>query len=199
VDEEKPVEEQVLFSKETIVAESRLKSYSRDDLDVLFIALNPPEQSNSNKHYFSGKQSRFFKLLAVSGLITQEIPKACADERVFGTKEINYRGASFGVADLVSDIVETRSGKVRVVAADVLTLVSRIRSLAPRFACVIHSKVLNSLNRHGGLVRELKYGWCGLVLRDCATEFVVNYFPNGNSITDGEKVRIFCLLRDRLE
>jgi len=165
---------------------------------VLFIALNPPVQSNSNAHYFSGKQSRFFKLLAASGLITQEIPNACADEMVFGTSEINHKGASFGVVDLVPDLVETRSGKVRVAAEDVARLVSQIRSFAPRFVCVIHSKVLSGLNRHGGLVRRLEYGLCGPVLQDCATEFAVNYFPNGNSIKDDTKIQIFQLLRARL-
>jgi len=169
------------------VTEARLKRYVRKDLDVLFVALNPPEQSNSNKHYFSGKQSRFFKLLGVSGIITHEIPKACADEKVFGTTEINYRGASFGVVDLV-DVVETRSGKVRVAAADVVSLVSQIRSLAPRFACVIHSRVLKALNTDGGLVHPLNYGLCGPVLPDCSTEFLVNYFPNGNSIKDDRKI-----------
>ena len=33
---------------------------------------------------------------------------------------------------------------------------------------------------------------------DCRTEFILNYFPSGNSIADEVKIRIFQLLRDRL-
>ncbi len=178
--------------------EVKLKPFLRTNLDVLFIALNPAEQSNSNGHYFSGKGSRFFKLLAESGLITREIPKVRADEQVFGTTEINYKRASFGVIDLVPGVVETNGGRVRAKAEHVVCLTSEIRNYAPRFACVIHSSVRSSLTRYGDLVRPLEYRWCGCVLRDCATEFVLNYFPNGNSIKDDKKIHIFRLLRNRL-
>jgi len=178
------------------MAEARLNPYLHPDLDVLFIALNPPDQSNSNGHWFSGRQSRFFELLVRSGLITQRIDRACADVTVFGTNKINCNGASFGVVDLVS-VVETNSGRVKVKKENVAKLVSQIRSRSPRFACVIHSKVMRSLNRHGGFDRPLKYGrWS--VLEHCNTEFIVNYFPNGNSIGDETKIRIFRQLRDRL-
>jgi G:T/U-mismatch repair DNA glycosylase len=180
------------------MAEARLKPYLRTDLDVLFIGLNPPEQSNSNGHYFSGKQSRFFELLAASGLITRRIPRACADETVFGTTEINYKGASFGVVDLVSGLVETKSEKVSVTREVIDHLVSQVRYVSPRFACVIHAKVWKGLNRHGGLVRPLSYGLCGLSLKNCATQFVVNYFPSA-MVSDDTKISIFRLLRDRLE
>jgi len=36
-----------------------LQPFLRPGLDVLFLALNPPVQSNTNGHYFSGDQSRF--------------------------------------------------------------------------------------------------------------------------------------------
>jgi len=79
-------------------------------LDVLFLALNPPVQSNANGHYFSGQTSRFYHLLFLSGLITEALPKACADDVVFGTTSVNYNQSAFGVADLVNDLVETDSG-----------------------------------------------------------------------------------------
>lgn len=40
-----------------------LQPFLRPGLDVLFLALNPPVQSNTNGHYFSGDQSRFYDLL----------------------------------------------------------------------------------------------------------------------------------------
>jgi hypothetical protein len=180
------------------VTEINLKSYLRPGLDILFIALNPPRQSNSNGHYFSGKGSRFFKLLAASGLITREIPQARADEVVFGATGINYGRSSFGVVDLVDDLVDTDSTRVRITPHHVACLLDRVREQSPRFACVIHARVRDGLNRHGNLHSPLKYGWCGGVVRGCATEFVLNYFPNGNSITDETKIRIFQLLRQRL-
>jgi G:T/U-mismatch repair DNA glycosylase len=63
----------------------RLQPFTRAGLDVLFLAHNPPVQSNASGHYFSGGGSRFFHLLFKSGLITQDIPKSSADEVVFGT------------------------------------------------------------------------------------------------------------------
>jgi len=180
------------------VREINLRPFLRPRLDVLFIALNPPQQSNSNGHYFSGKSSRFFKLLAASGLIARDIPLARADEVVFGTTEINYAGSSFGVVDLVDDFIETDSTYVRVTPHHVACLLDRVREFEPRFACVIHAKVRDGLNRHGNLHSPLKHGWCGAVVRGCTTEFVLNYFPNGNSIADEKKIHIFRLLRDRL-
>ena len=177
--------------------EIKLKPFLRRGLDVLFIALNPPEQSNSNGHYFSGENSRFYKLLAAGGLITQEMPQGRADEIVFGTTEVNYAGASFGVVDLVDDLVQTNSGRVRVTPDHVVRLINRVRDHEPRFACVLHSKVRDALNR-SGLRYPLKYGYCGAVLHDCDTEFFLNYFPNGNSIKDKDKISIFRLLRRRL-
>ena len=40
--------------------------FLRENLDILFIALNPSVQSNNNGHYFSGKQSLFFKQMYLS-------------------------------------------------------------------------------------------------------------------------------------
>ena len=90
-----------------------LRPFVRPNLDVLFVALNPASQSNSNGHYFSGKKSRFFLLLYKSGLITRDVDKSIADGIVFGSNKINYKEAQFGIADLVDDIVETKSTRIR--------------------------------------------------------------------------------------
>ena len=52
----------------------RLQPFVRPGLDVLFLALNPPVQWNTNGHYFSGDQSRSYDLLFKSGLIVQAVP-----------------------------------------------------------------------------------------------------------------------------
>lgn len=177
---------------------ANLKPFLRPGLDVLFIALNPPQQSNANGHYFSGRSSRFFKLLYLSGLITIAIPQSEADVIVFGTNQMNYHGCAFGVVDLVDDHVETNSTLVRHTQTHADVLLDRIVALKPRSACVIHSGVRASLNESGKLIRPLDYGWCGPILAASETQFILNYFPNGNSIPDEPKLRIFADLRNRL-
>jgi len=176
----------------------RLKPYLRPGLDVLFVGLNPPRQSNANGHYYSGSASRFFKLLYLSGLITRAIPRAEADETVFGTEAINYRNCAYGVVDLVDNLVETNGSLVRHTPSHVSTLVERILAVKPRFVCVIQSKVRDALNESGRFLRSLHYGYCGQILPGSAAHFVLNYFPNGNSIGDGPKLQIFAELRNRL-
>lgn len=179
--------------------EVNLKPYLRRDLDVLFVALNPSKQSNSNAHYFSGQNSRFFRLLGLSGLTTREVPKATADEIVFGGVSENVIGAAFGVVDLVEGTVDSNSANIRPTADDVSKLVSRIREFEPKFACIIHSKVLSAFNRWAGADSPIDYGYSGRVLLGCATEFMVNYFPNGSNIRDAPKLEIFGELRRRIE
>jgi len=176
----------------------RLKPYIRDRLDVLFVALNPPAQSSSNGHWFSGKSSRFFHLLHQSDLIIEPVKKEEADEIVFGSTTFNYKGFEFGVIDLVHDLIETNSNRVRPTKEHVDSLLGQIRKCNPRFVCVIHSKVRSALQRHGRLEAELKYGECGAVLTGSDSCFFVNYFPNGNNICDDSKLQIFRTLREAL-
>lgn len=175
-----------------------LHPFLRPHLDVLFVALNPPEQSNSNGHYFSGTGSRFFQLLHQSGLITKAVPKENADEIVFGSTVVNHAGKEFGVVDLITGVVRTDSRKVRPTKQHVDALLKHIRDLDPRFVCIIHSKVRDALVKHADLVGSLTYGICGVVLPASAALVVMNYFPNGNAIPDEPKLRIFRELRDAL-
>jgi len=172
-----------------------LRSFLRPHLDVLFVALNPPEQSNSNGHYFSGAGSRFFLLLHESGLIVRAVTKTHADEIVFGSTSVNHSGMEFGVVDLVPDVVQTDSGKVRPTKEHVDALLMNIRHFGPRIVCIIHAKVRDALVKHGGLAGPLNYGVCGAVLPACGALVVMNYFPNGNAVPDEPKLRIYRELR----
>lgn len=178
---------------------SNLNPYLLPNLDVLFVALNPPVQSNATGHYFSGSNSRFFHLLYRSGLITEDVPKSTADEMVFGSTVVNYRGSAFGIVDLVGDLVETDSRKVKPTSEHVDRLLTAIRANEPRFVCVIHSKVKKALNGSSLLIRPLEYGLCRTLLPGVASRFVLNYFPNGNAIADELKVQIFRELREALK
>ena len=175
-----------------------LRPFLRSQLDVLFVALNPPTESNENGHYFSGSNSRFFHLLYLSGLITKPVDKQIADEIVFGSTHVNYKYSSFGVVDLIENLVESDSRQVVPQAEHVEVLVARIRKFGPRFVCVIHSKVRDVLNGHPEFVSRLSYGVCGAKLHNCKSKFVLNYFPNGNNIPDESKLSIFQALRAAL-
>ena len=179
---------------------ANLVPFLRPNLDVLFVGLNPPAQSNEHKHYFSGKQSRFFDLLIKSGLIISPVDKGIADTLVFGGIDLNYHLANFGVVDLNTDFVETRGAKVPVKKAHLDQLIEHIRTYQPRIVCVIHSKVRDAFNQssRSDLIGHLEYGACGAIIRDCPSIFFLNYFPNGNAIPDKEKIRIFQEIKDLL-
>ena len=171
----------------------KLKPFVRSNLDVLFVGYNPPRQSNSNGHYFSGKQSRFFKLLFFSGLITANIDKLFADEVVFSSSTINYKNANFGVTDLIPIVVETNSSKVKANQQNVIDLFSTIKEYKPKIACLIHSKVKDAIERYykNNIQNNIRYGNCGNLLKGSSTIFFFNYFPNGNNIKDEPKLKIF--------
>ena len=180
------------------MSQMKLRPFIRPRLDVLFVALNPSEQSNDRGHYFSGKQSRFFKLLGLSGLTVEEVDRTVADDIVFGGNALNYKGADFGVTDLVDDLVKTDSSDVVVERRHVDQLLARIRGFEPRFICVIHSKVRDELNRSGDLAASLEYGFCGQLLAGCKAEWVFNYFSNGNNIPDEKKLAVYRQLKEKL-
>ena len=182
------------------MTEAKLNPFIRKNLDVLFVALNPPYQSNNNEHYFSGKQSRFFHLLFLSGLITTNIDKSQADEKVFGDNFYNYKKSNFGVTDLIQHIVETNSSKVKAKREDVFSLCESIIENSPRFVCIIHSGVKKAFEKFPNelILGKLFYGNCEKILKNCPSIFFYNYFPNGNNIPDEPKLKIFdelkCLL-----
>lgn len=170
--------------------------FLRENLDVLFVALNPPVQSNDNGHYFSGKQSLFFNQLYLSGLIIENLDKTIADDLVFGKNKYNYKNRNFGVIDLIPRLEETNSGKAIATKDDVELMIERIKKYNPKNVCIIHSKVMKQFKKETGIT--LKIGYNGKVFKDIDTEFYCNYFPNGNRIPTETKVKIYKILRDNL-
>lgn len=101
-----------------------LVEYIYPKMDILFVALNAPEKSNKNKHWFSGNLS-FWNLLFKSGLITEQITKpACGDIKVFGSTGINFRHQFYGVTDLHNQLVQTNSSKVKTTDEQVKRILS---------------------------------------------------------------------------
>lgn len=171
--------------------------YLRTGLDLLFIALNPPVQSNMNGHYFSGKGSTFFKHLYKSGLIKENIDRRNADEFVFGGTTYNYQNCNFGVIDLLPEVEETDSKKMRVEKEDVKLLFSRIITYKPKCVCIIHSKVIKAIKKYAGI--DLSYGLNGKAIENCDTIFFCNYFPNGNSIRTSKKLEIYDKIKSEIK
>lgn len=166
--------------------------YLKPNLDLLFVALNPPFQSNNNGHYFSGKQSLFYNQLYQSGLITTEVDKTIADDLVFGSNKVNYKRLRFGIVDLKPHIVETDSNKIKVTKEDIEILIKKINENNPRVVCIIHSKVKKEIERI--LSEKFDYGYWGKVL-DNDIDFYCNYFPNGNNISSKQKISIYEQIR----
>ena len=90
-----------------------LREYIHPKMDILFVALNAPEISNSNAHWFS-RNLNFWDILFDAGLITSRIEDSLkGDETIFGNQTKNYNNKIFGVTDLVRDIVQTNSSGVK--------------------------------------------------------------------------------------
>jgi len=111
---------------------------------------------------------------------------------------VNYRQKAFGVVDLIPDVVQTDSRRIRPTREHIEALLTQIRDFRPRYVCILHSKVRDSMMRYGRLERPLAYGTCGTPISGSSATVVVNYFPNGNAVADEAKLRIFRDLRDGL-
>ncbi len=176
-----------------------LKPYLRKDLDVLFIGLNPAVGSATKGHYFS-VNSAFWNQLYAAGLIIQPICKDIADDHVFGSNEINYNGWQFGITDLLPKVVESNSSKVRPSFSHWERLRSEIIFYQPRYAVILHSRVIKSVLRYEFSNRYLGDSfYLGKIIDQCSTEFVNIPFPHGNAITNLEKVKLYKELRKLVE
>jgi len=167
---------------------SNLEPIVRNDLDILFIGLNPGKKSSDNGHYFSAKQ-RFWDQLFDAGLITKSVDKDEADDIVFKNNKFNYHRWSYGVTDLVPEIAESNGGKVKPTKADCKVLESEIKKYEPKIAILLHWKVKELLLSYlGAPPVETNSGQIGQIIKNCPTTFYSIGFPHGSNISDEEKV-----------
>lgn len=118
-------------------------------MDIFFVALNAPHESNKNEHWFSRNLS-FWNVLYNSGVITQPIfNKLEGDLKVFGDTSINYKKWSFGVTDLNRRDVETNSSNVKASRKDVDRILEIIDSNSVSKLCLLHSKVGRAFRKYG--------------------------------------------------
>ncbi|MBK7304993.1 MAG: hypothetical protein IPI90_17575 [Saprospiraceae bacterium] len=165
-----------------------LKEYIYPKMNLLFVALNAPEVSNANAHWFSYNLS-FWNLLFRAGVITQTIsdPKE-GDVKVFGSNKINYRNWIIGVTDLNRDVVATKSTQVTTDSTQVKRILSIIENNAVKRICLMHSMVTEEFERNGIIVRNNKTGVnaFGIVGKYKSTVIYEAPFHSGNSIPNKE-------------
>jgi len=175
----------------------KLKPFIGHNLEILFIALNPPKKSNDIGHYFSGFPN-FWNQLFLSGLIEKEVDKKNADELIFGSNNFNYKNWNYGVTDLVPDLVETSSQKVRPTNDHVNNLIDTICKHKPKNAIIMHSVVRNKMYDKN---TPMTTGPIGRILRNrgCETNFFLVPFPHGDSIKQDIKINLYKDIKDFID
>jgi G:T/U-mismatch repair DNA glycosylase len=162
-------------------------------MDILFVALNPPINSNNNGHYFSFNMS-FWNLLYNSGLVEKPVKgKLTGDDEVFRSNMKNYKKFVYGITDLVHDKVETNSNKVRVEQERINRILDLLQNNEVRVLCLMHSKVSNAFQDAGLIKRNPDYGLVGKYQNTLIYEVP---FHNA-SIADKEKY--YTLLMRKLD
>jgi G:T/U-mismatch repair DNA glycosylase len=141
--------------------EINLNEILHPKMDILFVALNPPKNSNSNGKYFSNNLS-FWNVLYNSGLIIHPIyDKLKGEELVFHNNKINFQKAIYGITDLVHNVVETNSNKVKVRQHQVERILKITEKHEIRKLCLMHSKVTKAFEKAGIINSSTGYGLDG--------------------------------------
>ena len=125
----------------------KLKEYIHPKMDILFVGLNAPVNSNENEHWFTHNLS-FWNLLYRSKIITKPIiNKLDGDVKVFGDTKININNIIIGVTDLNNEDVETNSKKVGVNSTYVDRIIKILDVKKVSKICLIHSDVGKALRK----------------------------------------------------
>lgn len=178
--------------------ESTLIPFLRKNLDILFIGLNPAKGSSENGHYFSVNQA-FWNQLYESGLITKSVAKSNADELIFGSNKYNYKNWNFGITDLITEIAESNSAKIKPRQTDLIRLENVVKEYKPKTVILLHSKVLKKFNGYlGYVVPKSNTGKMGKLIENSNTTFYNIAFPHGNVITNESKINKYKELKEFL-
>lgn len=178
---------------------SVLYPFIRSNLDILFVGLNPAKGSNQNGHYLSVNQA-FWNQLFESGLITSPVDKMDADDIVFGSSGINFMGWQYGITDLVVEIAESDSRKIKPTQRDCVRLRDSIDDFKPKAVVLFHGLVLKKfLTFLGYNIPKANSGRLGKLIENSNSYFFNIAFPHGNAITSKEKVRRYVELKNDIE
>jgi hypothetical protein len=181
------------------MGKSTLVPFLRPKLEILFVGINPSQGSSENKHYFSVNQS-FWTQLFDSKLILEDIDKSKADETVFGSNRINYNHWNYGITDLVIEIAESDSRKVKPTEKDCKRLKDTIMTYKPKTVVLLHGDVLKKFVSYLGYeVPVSNTGKMGKLVKSSESIFYNIAFPHGNAITSIDKVERYKELKNFLE
>lgn len=135
-----------------------LTEYIHDEMDLFFVALNAPETSNNNKHWFSRNLS-FWNLLYEAGIITQKITNPLeGDEKVFGEGSINFNNWIIGVTDLNREVVQTNSQGVETNNEQVRRILKILDAKKVKRLVLMHSKVTTAFEEAQLITRNFENG-----------------------------------------
>ena len=177
---------------------SNLIPFVRDNLDILFIGLNPALGSSRNKHYFSVNQS-FWNQLYFSGLVSEYVDKSNADELIFGSNTLNLNNYNYGVVDLVTLVAESDSSKIKPTKDDCKYIINLIVKFNPLISIILHGKVLKYLFNYLNLtVPNVNSGYLGKIIPNSNILFYSIAFPHGNTFTSDEKIKRYIEVKNKL-
>ena len=168
---------------------SKLVPFIRHNLDILFIGLNPAKGSSENGHYFSVNPA-FWNQLYIAGLITKRVDKLIADNIVFGSNVINLNGWEYGITDLITEVAESDSRKIKPTNDDCRRLEKEIRKYRPKATILLHGKVTKTFLPYlGNNPVRANHGQIGKIMVNCPTMFYSIAFPHGNNVPSADKVK----------
>ncbi len=177
---------------------SRLKPFLRNDLDILFVGLNPAGGSSDNGHYFSVCQA-FWNQLKDSGLITEYVDKMDADDIVFGDTLVNFHDWNYGITDLEPNIAESNSKLIHTNRKHCELLENTIRNIKPKVVILLHSIVQKQfLECSGSFYSDSNQGKLDKLIPGVETMFYSIAFPHGNTILSEDKVDNYRLVKNYL-
>lgn len=135
-----------------------LTEYIHNRMDLLFVALNAPEESNNNGHWFSRNLS-FWNVLFDAGIINEPITNPLeGDIKVFGSNSINYNNWMIGVTDLNRDVVQTNSQGVITTDEQVQRILKILDANKVKRLVLMHSKVTTAFEEAKLVSRNFENG-----------------------------------------
>ena len=122
-------------------------------------------------------------------MITEKVDKFIADEIVFGGNAINFKGWDYGITDLITEVAESDSRKIKPTKEDCRRLERDIRKHQPKTTILLHGKVTKTFLPYLGIKPVCaNHGQIGKIMINCPTMLYSIAFPHGNNIPSKEKV-----------
>ena len=178
--------------------QSNLRPFLRNNLDILFVGLNPAKGSSDNRHYFSVNQA-FWNQLYDAGLITKKVDKSYADTVIFGSYKHNFNSWSYGITDLIFEIAESNSTLIKPNNDHAERLIETVQEYEPLVIILLHGKVLDTVLKYlGGQIPSANSGELGELIPACSSNFFNIAFPHGNTITSSDKIKRYKEVKEYL-